>query len=139
MTFTSEYADLTLDDLYLLHSQILAEHTAEAHRIMGTDESEFSWPLVPVFSREWQETSQRMASLYDQADDVYTEITRRESGLTRVPMVCTSCRTRVVEQLDGIGRWLHLDPAGQHACRAFRHGQPITAMVEAGNESVPRA
>ena len=54
--------------------------------------------------------------------------------LTHVPMVCTICR-KPVTRGESIGLWFHSDTSDPERCSRT---VPVKAMVEAGNENVPR-
>ena len=55
--------------------------------------------------------------------------------LTDVPMVCTICR-KPVTRGETTGLWFHSDTSDPERCSRT---VPVKAMVEAGNENVPRA
>ena len=75
--------------------------------------------------------------------EVLASLDRDDGCLTHVPMVCTTCR-KPVRQVPGIWAatvWAHADDGDARDCPdrgAHLTGTPVMAMVEAGNENVPR-
>jgi hypothetical protein len=62
------------------------------------------------------------------------ETDRRGETLTEVAMVCTRCRKPVFRSTLGAG-WVHLSMADEGTCS--NDPVAVTAMVAAGNESIP--
>ena len=61
--------------------------------------------------------------------------------LTDVPMVCTNCRRPVYRAWSASSSawlWRHSWGPDVNLCAQTRDGEPVKAMVAAGNESVPR-
>lgn len=85
--------------------------------------------LLGIIDRQRETITSLRDQIEDQADE-------GKSDLTTVPMVCTACRKPVIPS--GNYDWIHADCAAIFSCPRLA-GQPVKAMVAAGNESVPRA
>jgi hypothetical protein len=72
---------LTLGQLYDMHRQLCAEHTA-LHERLFTDQRDDQGqriPAMPVFSDEWQMLAAKQDEVREMSRAVYAETSRREA------------------------------------------------------------
>jgi hypothetical protein len=77
------FDNLTLFDLYSLHSQLCAQYTGLWEQIMAGDPSDSrgAHAIVDPLSEQWQQVSAQLNDIDQTAAAVYAEIGRREQEL----------------------------------------------------------
>jgi hypothetical protein len=128
---------LTLTQLFTRQAQLNADHERLLAARNGCAPYSFDWDLQNAA------LTSSMEDIADAAREITRRITaqlparhddRTDEILTHVPMVCTTCRQPVSRQPE---QWVHVHFNDYLSCE-MPDGTPVTAMVEAGNESVPR-